>query len=198
MFRFVAFIAGSFAAVLFLASVIDSDLFLHFEISHGRTVLFYLTLFASVLAVARGMIPDENRVFDPELLMMEVITHTHYMPVQWKGQLHSKRVRCCHPSSSRSLLSYCIDIKVHQEFGELFSMKIVIFAQELLSVVLTPFVLWFSLPECAPAIIDFFRDFTVHVDGRGYVCSFAEFNFERHGNVKVCLLVTNPSSLFLK
>lgn len=22
------------------------------------------------------------------------------------------------------------------------------------------------------------------MDGRGYVCSFAEFNFERHGNVK--------------
>jgi len=56
--------------------------------------------------------------------------------------------------------------------------------QELVSVVLTPFVLWFSLPDCAPAIIDFFREFSVHVDGRGYVCSFAEFNFERHGNVK--------------
>jgi autophagy-related protein 9 len=59
-----------------------------------------------------------------------------------------------------------------------------IFAQEILSVILTPFVLWFSLPPCAPAIIDFFREFSVHVDGRGYVCSFAEFNFERHGNVK--------------
>ena len=75
-------------------------------------------------------------------------------------------------------------LQVHQEFGELFAMKILIFAQELISVVLTPFVLWFSLPACAPAIIDFFREFSVHVDGRGYVCSFAEFNFERHGNVK--------------
>jgi autophagy-related protein 9 len=76
--------------------------------------------------------------------------------------------------------------QVHEEFGELFAMKVLIFAQELLSVVLTPFVLWLSLPDCAPAIIDFFREFSVHVDGRGYVCSFAEFNFERHGNVKVC------------
>lgn len=65
-------------------------------------------------------------------------------------------------------------------------MKVLIFTQELVSVVLTPFVLWLSLPDCAPAIIDFFREFSVHVDGRGYVCSFAEFNFERHGNVKVC------------
>lgn len=64
-------------------------------------------------------------------------------------------------------------------------MKILIFVEEVMSVVLTPFVLWFSLPDCAPAVIDFFREFSVHVDGRGYVCSFAEFNFERHGNVKV-------------
>ncbi|KAJ6502213.1 putative transmembrane protein [Mycena sanguinolenta] len=162
--RFVAFISGSFAAVLFLATVLDPDIFVHFEITPHRTVLFYLGVFGSVLAVARGMIPEENRVFDPELLMTEVINFTHYMPDEWKGQLHSK--------------------KIHTEFGQLFAMKILIFAEELISVVLTPFVLWFSLPDCAPAIVDFFREFTVHVDGRGYVCSFAEFNFERHGNVK--------------
>ena len=81
--------------------------------------------------------------------------------------------------------------QIHQEFGELFAMKVLIFVQELLSVVLTPFILWFSLPNCAPAIIDFFREFSVHVEGRGYVCSFAEFNFERHGNVKVSSQSTN-------
>ncbi|KAJ4493420.1 putative transmembrane protein [Lentinula lateritia] len=162
--RFVAFIAGSFAAVLFLATVLDPDVFVHLEITPHRTVVFYLALFGSVLAVARGMIPEDNRVFDPEMLMTEVINYTHYMPDEWKAHLHSK--------------------KVHQDFGELFAMKIMIFVEEVLSVVLTPFVLWFSLPNCAPAIIDFFREFSVHVDGRGYVCSFAEFNFERHGNVK--------------
>ena len=90
--RFVAFIAGSFAAVLLLASVLDPDLFLHFEITPHRTVLFYITVFGSILAVARGMIPEENRVFDPELLMTEVVQYTHYMPDEWKGQLHSKKV----------------------------------------------------------------------------------------------------------
>jgi hypothetical protein len=89
---FVAFVAGSFAAVLLLASVIDPDLIVHFEVTPHRTVLFYIGVFGSVLAVARGMIPDENRVFDPEMLMMEVIQYTHYMPDEWKGQLHSKQV----------------------------------------------------------------------------------------------------------
>ena len=39
-------------------------------------------------------------------------------------------------------------------------MKPVTFATELASVVLTPFILWFALPPCAPAIVDFFREFT--------------------------------------
>ncbi len=90
-----SFIAGSFAAVLLLASVIDPDLFLHFEITPHRTVVFYITFFGSVLAVARGMIPEENRVFDPELLMVEVISYTHYMPDEWKAQLHSRKVSIC-------------------------------------------------------------------------------------------------------
>ncbi|KAG8899850.1 autophagy protein atg9 [Tulasnella sp. 403] len=161
--RFVAFIAGSFAAVLALATVWDPDIFLNFEITPHRTVLFYLGLFGSVLAVARGMVPDAHRVFDPEILMREVISNTHYMPTEWKGQLHSQMV--------------------HAEFGHLFEMRVTIFAQEVLSVIMTPFVLWYSLPPCTPAIIDFFREFTVHVDGLGYVCSFAVFDFKRHGNV---------------
>ena len=91
--RFVAFVAGSFAAVLLLATVIDPDLFVGFEVTPHRTVLFYVGVFGSILAVARGMIPEENRVFDPELLITEVIQDTHYMPDHWKDQLHSKKVR---------------------------------------------------------------------------------------------------------
>lgn len=91
--RFVAFVAGSFAAVLLLATVIDPDLFVGFEVTPHRTVLFYVGVFGSILAVARGMVPEENRVFDPELLIVEVIQHTHYMPDGWKDELHSKKVR---------------------------------------------------------------------------------------------------------
>lgn len=94
--RFVAFIAGSFAAVLLLASIADPDLFLNFEITPHRTVLFYLGLCGSVLAVARGMVPEKNRVFDPEVLMRDVIRYTHYMPAEWKGMMHSQKV---HPHS---------------------------------------------------------------------------------------------------
>jgi autophagy-related protein 9 len=90
--RFVAFVAGSFAAVLLVASLIDPDLFLHFEITPHRTVLFYLGIFGSVLAIARGMVPEENLVFDPEASLREVVKWTHYLPGEWRGKLHSQMV----------------------------------------------------------------------------------------------------------
>lgn len=156
---FVAFIAGALASVLALASLLDPELFLGFEITQDRTVLFYLGLFGSIWAIARGLVPEETDVFDPEFALLEVTNFTHYRPDHWGGRLHSDEVR--------------------QEFAMLYQMKIVIFLEEILSMIFTPFVLWFSLPKCSDRLIDFFREFTVHVDGLGYVCSFAVFDFKK-------------------
>ncbi|PWN88153.1 APG9-domain-containing protein [Acaromyces ingoldii] len=162
--RFVSFIAGSFMAVLLLASVIDWDLVVHLYITPQYNVLFFITVFTAILAVSRGLVPDEQQTFEPEVLLQGVVERTHYLPEHWKGRFHST--------------------EVHADFGSLYQLKISIFVSELLSVIVTPFVLYKSLPKSAPAIIDFFREFTVHVDGLGYVCSFAVFDFARHGNVK--------------
>ena len=42
--------------------------------------------------MARGMVPEENLVFDPEASLREVIRWTHYMPEEWGGKLHSQMV----------------------------------------------------------------------------------------------------------
>ena len=52
------------------------------------------------------------------------------------------------------------------------------------SILLTPFVLYFSLPYCTHAILEFVRDNTVFVEGVGDICSLANFDFEKHGNSK--------------
>ncbi|KKK27252.1 hypothetical protein ARAM_002236 [Aspergillus rambellii] len=160
---FVAFVSGALASVLALASVVDPELFLGFEITHDRTVLFYLGVFGSVWAFARGMVPEETDVFDPEYALLEVINFTHYFPGHWKGRLHSDDVR--------------------KDFATMYQMRIVIFLEEILSMIFTPFILWFSLPKCSDRLIDFFREFTVHVDGMGYLCSFAVFDFKKGTNV---------------
>ncbi|POG80356.1 autophagy protein Apg9-domain-containing protein [Rhizophagus irregularis DAOM 181602=DAOM 197198] len=164
--RFILFIIGSFTAVLILATYIDPDLFLGFEITTGRTVFFYTGVLVPLFAVSRGMIPDDHLVFDPEARLKKVVEHTHYSPDEWRGRLHTDEVR--------------------REFIQLFEVKVVLYIQEIFSVIFTPFILWFSLADSfgVQQIIDFFREFTVHVDGVGDVCSFAIFDFRKHGNVK--------------
>ncbi|KAK4216391.1 autophagy protein Apg9-domain-containing protein [Rhypophila decipiens] len=154
-----AFVAGSLATVLAIVSVFDPEMFLGFEITQDRTVLFYTAVFGGIWAFARGNVSDENKVFEPEYALRNVIQYTHYEPDHWKDRLHSS------------------DVKT--EFSELYQMKIVIFLEEILSILTTPFVLFISLPKSSDQIIDFFREFTIHVDGLGYVCQFAEFDFKR-------------------
>lgn len=157
--RFITFVSGAIIAVLGLATVLDQESFLAFEITPGRTTIFYLGVFGSIWAVARGMLPDENMIYDSSYSMEEVIEFTHYKPSHWDGRLHT--------------------VEVKSEFEQLYQMRIVILLEEILSMIFTPFVLWFTLPKCSDRIIDFFREFTVNVDGLGYVCSFAEFNFKK-------------------
>ena len=159
--KFVAFITGALASILALASVIDPESFLAFEITPERTVLFYLGIFGTVWAVARGMVPEESLVFDPDFALNNVVEYTHYLPSHWHGRLHSNEVR--------------------SEFTQLYQMKVVVFLEEMLSIILVPFILWISLPKCSDRIVDFFREFTIHVDGLGYVCSFAVFDFKKGG-----------------
>ena len=163
--RFVNFVSGALAAVLASISVIDSESFLGFEITPGRSVLFYLTILGTIFAATRNSRTvgnEDSLVFDPEFALNAVIRYTHYMPDHWKGKLHSDEVR--------------------REFAQLYQMKVVLFVQEVLSLLVTPFVLWFSLPKRSERIVDFFREFTVHVDGLGCVCSFAVFDFEKGGD----------------
>lgn len=159
IFRTVAFIAGALVTVLAIASLIDPEMFLNFEITHDRTVLFYIGVLGAIWGFAHGSIKEESSVFDPEFALRNVIEYTHHQPEHWTGRLHS------------------YDVK--KEFSELYKMKAIIFAEEILSIILTPLVLFFALPRCSDQIIDFFREFTIHVDGLGYVCQWAEFDFKK-------------------
>ncbi|KAI9228568.1 MAG: autophagy protein Apg9-domain-containing protein [Piptocephalis tieghemiana] len=155
--RFVAFIAGSFGAILALLTIYDQELLLGLELTREKTVFFYLGLCGTIMAVARGMIPEEHVIFQPEERLLSVIRQTHFYPEHWKGKLHTDGVR--------------------REFSRYFDFRILLFLLDLLSILLTPLILAFSLPRCSEQLIDFFRDFTIHVDGLGYVCSFAVFDF---------------------
>lgn len=157
--RTVQFFAGALIAVIAIVGFSDPEMFVDFEIFPGMNAFAFVAILTTIWAVARGMISEENDVFDPEYAMKSVIEYTHYEPDQWKGRLHS------------------FDVKT--EFSELYKPRIAIFLEELLGIMVTPLILLFALPKCSDQIVDFFREFTIHVDGLGYVCSFAVFDFQR-------------------
>jgi autophagy-related protein 9 len=158
--QFVVFITGGLGAVLALVSLLDPELFLGFEIN-GRTVLFWLGALGVVWKVARGLVPPDDIVFDPEMWLHQVMEHTHYCPKTWENRFHTDEVR--------------------QEFSTFYKLELVLFFEEVASVILTPFVFIFCLPRCAAQLVDFYREFTIHVDGLGHVCSYAVFDFKRGG-----------------
>ncbi len=80
-------------AVLLILTFVDPDALTRFEITSDRTVLFYIGVLGAIVAICRGTIPEENLVFEPELLLREVIAHTHYYPEAWKGQLNTIEVK---------------------------------------------------------------------------------------------------------
>lgn len=137
--------------------------FLEVDLIGGHQTVWWLALLGVVLAASRGMIIEQSTAsFDPGLAFLEVAAHTHYFPRRWQKRAHT--------------------LEVQEEFSSLFRYRFFLFLEELSSVVITPIVLWHSLPRCAPAILTFVRQNTVSVDGIGDVCSFAAFDLRKHGD----------------
>lgn len=152
----VAFFSGSVLAVLIALTVYDEDVL---TVQH---ILTAITVLGVVITVTRSFIPDEHMVWCPEQLLQCVLAHIHYMPDHWKGNANKSETR--------------------DEMAQLFQYKAVFILEELLSPIITPFILIFLLRNKSLEIIDFFRNFTVEVVGVGDICSFAQMDIRRHGN----------------
>lgn len=94
--------------------------------------------------------------------MTAVLAHTHYLPITWRGLAHTTRVR--------------------EQFGQFFQFRFTHLMNELLSPLITPYVLMFYFRPRSLDLVDFFRNFTVAVVGVGDVCSFAQMDVRKHGN----------------
>ncbi|ODV97630.1 hypothetical protein PACTADRAFT_24517, partial [Pachysolen tannophilus NRRL Y-2460] len=162
--KFLAFLAESLLSILVVLTILDPENFLNFEIFYHKTVLFYISSLGAVYTICKNSIQDETLVFDPEASLRYVAQFTHYLPGEWEGKLHSEEVK--------------------NEFLKFYNLKLIIILKELMSLILLPFILCISLPKSSNRIIDFFREFSVHVDGLGYVCTFAMFNFDENKNIK--------------
>ena len=154
---------GSFIATLLLLSILAEGVFLYVNI-YEHNLLWWLGIFSAIYASCRTLIPDNTKLHrNHEIIILELSVYTHYLPIHWIDNCHKWQVR--------------------HELAELFPWKIKVFILELCSVILTPIVLCFSLPKCAPSIIEFIRDHSKYIDNIGTVCDYSLFDFDVYGDV---------------
>lgn len=173
--KFISFISGSLVAILVILTILDPENFLNFEITEGRTTLFYISTLGAIFTICKNSInEDKNTVFEPEASLRYVAQFTHYLPIEWEGKYHTEEVK--------------------NEFCSIYNLRIVLILKEILSLVFLPYILYFRLPNNSSKIIDFFREFSVHVDGLGYICTFAMFNFENNKDKPTNVFIPESSN----
>eukprot|EP00051_Salpingoeca_urceolata_P006053 m.80384 g.80384 ORF g.80384 m.80384 type:complete len:734 (+) comp14662_c0_seq1:403-2604(+) len=156
--RFFTFLFGGFIIVLLAMSIAYDEAFFLADLTAGRSVGWWMGMCGIVVAISRGLIPDENLVFEPKAQMSVIRRYTLYNPEKWFGREKS--------------------LDTLDEFTELFQFKLVVFLEELFSVFITPYLLFFHFPLIADDIITFFRNNSVRRDGIGDVCLAATFRYE--------------------
>ncbi|ORX41461.1 APG9-domain-containing protein, partial [Piromyces finnis] len=173
--KLIVFISGSIVTVLTILTLIDQEFFNSFEITQGCSVLFYIGIFTAILAFTKGQISEDNKEYDPQVLMENIAQETHYYPKKWREEAYSDDVK--------------------REFESYFDKKIFLIIRDIYGLILTPFILMITLPKTLlqnmyykflnkflHRIINFFQEFTVNLSSVGNVCSFAIFDFRNHGN----------------
>ncbi|XP_053950967.1 autophagy-related protein 9A isoform X1 [Anastrepha ludens] len=152
----ILFVTGGIVVLILALGIYEEFVF---QVEH---VLSILTILSLIGFICRSMIPDENLIFCPEQLMTAILAHAHYLPSNWKNKAHTAVVR--------------------KEFENLFQFKGDYLLNEIISPLVTPFILMFVFRPKALELVKFFRSFTVSVKGVGNVCSFAQMDVRKHGN----------------
>ena len=157
--EFIVFIASSFLVFLTIVSIIDEDVLFN-DVTYRRSVLWYIGLFGGIIGICKLSKKNEF-IYKPDKLLKRVAIYTHYYPNEWKNNEHLQIV--------------------YEDFSHYFQIKVYSLLEELLSFIITPYMLYFKLYSDTDKIIDFFISYTIYNQNIGYMCSFA--NMQTNNNI---------------
>jgi len=146
-------------------AAINDAILLHVKISQWN-LLWYVGMLGVAFSVGKGMLPNEeihppysfNLHAEMELALSKVAVHTHYFPDTWRKRSWKRETQ--------------------SEVSALLQHKSSLFASEIISTLLAPFVLCFSLPRCATNICAFVHKTKVDLPGLGETCGYSCFDFD--------------------
>jgi autophagy-related protein 9 len=169
--RVLVFMSGSVGAVLFLFAAINDAILLHVKIADWN-LLWYAGVVGVVYSVGKSMVPSDessvhprsirNLLAETDAALQNVATHTHYYLESWKG-------RGSDPATLATITP-------------MFKFKANLFAMEVLSVVVAPYILCVSLAQSSERICEFVVSVKEEIVGAGEVCGFATFDFDKYAD----------------
>jgi len=156
--RFFAYISSAIVGVLLLLTLLDSNILLYFDL-WGRGLVWYLAVFSAILALSRSMITEtQPGTKTAKEALKELLKYAHYLPQSWLTSTNLPSIKL--------------------QFQSLYQSKLTIMFHEIVNVIFTPFILMFTLPNCAEEIIHFIQDNTITVPGLGDVFNCARFKMD--------------------
>lgn len=157
--KFIGLISGAFIVLFLILSLLDENILLFVKFL-DRSLIFYTGIFASISAITRGYIREpENIVYNPNDIMNKVSKYTHYMPKHWNNKCHTFNTR--------------------DEFLNKFKYIMLIFLYEIISVVTTPYLLFFVISEESQNIENFLKHNTSYKKSVGYTCRLSDFAYKK-------------------
>jgi hypothetical protein len=167
--RMCVFVGGSLGAILFLFAAMNDAILLHVKIADWN-LLWYAGVAGVVYSAGKSMLPREsaqpkssrNLFAEIDAALANVATHTHHYPDIWKGRGW--------------------DPATYKAFSAMFKYKAQLFAMEVVSIILAPYILCVSLANCAESICEFVLAVKSELSGAGEVCGFATFDFDRYSD----------------
>lgn len=154
-----AFISSSVIVYLVAICVINETVLINVELTPAKSVYWWIIMLSTIWVISRNIL-KEQPIFFPEKKMEKLWQFLHYIP-----DLIRKR-----PNSLESIGW----IKKYYQF------KIIQLLQEILSIFVNPFVLWFKLgsDENIDGMIKFVRESTIEHSRLGKICEYSVFEID--------------------
>jgi len=161
--KFLSLILGSIVFIVIVVGLINEDFLLKVHL-FDKSGAWWAAACGIILSVVRGLIPShQTEKITHDQLMERIVSKTHHFPKEWRGKVHT--------------------IAVKTEFEKLYERKVVTFVYEVISVLTTPFILFFSLPQSSQRVVKFFQEFSDSSNNQvGTVCKFGLFPLQQFGN----------------